>query len=224
MKNFSSARLITATIIILMGLGFLLVNFGVVSNNDWFQIYKLWPLVLIILGVKTLFDRNYGASLSFFFWGAMFLASTFLGWEIWSKIWPLVIVWVGLTILFEKALPQGHSSEATEVMKDRIEQSTLFNGTNIKVKSDSFKGGKVDTVFGGLELDLRDVKVDENGATLEVNAIFGGAEIYVNENQRVQASGTGVFGGWDNHFKTSNEGPVLTIKGSGVFGGVEIRN
>ncbi len=59
---------------------------------------------------------------------------------------------------------------------------------------------------------------------LEVDCIFGGVEIIVPSKCKVITNGTGVFGGWSPNISNKEDGPTLTISGSAVFGGVEIKD
>ncbi|MHC1716841.1 MAG: LiaF domain-containing protein [Candidatus Dojkabacteria bacterium] len=91
--------------------------------------------------------------------------------------------------------------------------------------SNEFKGGEINAIFGGYELDLREATISKDGAKLSVNAVFGGAEVFVPKNCRVVTNGSGVFGGWDPNVKPNDvKNPVLEITGSAVFGGVEIKD
>lgn len=224
MENFPVSRLITAFVIILIGLAFLLMNLGIIDGNVWANVYKFWPVVFVVLGIKATFDRNYSGALSLFFWGGMFFVGTFLGWNTFALLWPLIIIWVGVLIIVNRFEATSRNIERGVLRQDHITRSVFFSGADEKVESSNFKGGKVDAVFGGVQLDLREAVIDPNGAELEVNAIFGGVEIYVSESQRIEAMGTGILGGWENRFQSSNTGPVLKLKGTAVFGGVEVKN
>lgn len=224
MEKVPLSRLFTAAIIILIGIGFLLRNLGVIDGYFLSYAYKLWPIVFIIMGVKSTFDKNFSGALSLFFWGGMFFVGTFLGWETFALLWPLIIIWVGVLIIINRFETSSHSLQKGLLKQDKIARTVFFSGADDRVESENFKGGKIDAVFGGVQLDLRKAKIDPDGAELEVNAIFGGVEIHVSEDQRVEAMGTGILGGWDNNFKSSNTGPVLKLKGSAIFGGVEVKN
>jgi len=90
--------------------------------------------------------------------------------------------------------------------------------------SKNFKGGEVNTVFGGYQLDLRDVKVAKEGAEININCAFGGVEIFVPKDCRVVTNGTGILGGWTPDLKSNEvETPVLTISGVVAFGAVDIK-
>jgi predicted membrane protein len=80
-------------------------------------------------------------------------------------------------------------------------------------------------VFGGVTLDLRDARLDPEGARIDVTAIFGGVEILVPRGWRVTTSGTPILGGIDN--KTAGEaagGPELLIDALAILGGADIKH
>jgi hypothetical protein len=45
-------------ILILVGVMFLLSNFGIVPNVDWGQVARLWPVVIILIGIDTLMGQS----------------------------------------------------------------------------------------------------------------------------------------------------------------------
>lgn len=46
------------TLLIIVGLIFLLNNYGVVRWNIWGDLWRIWPIILILLGLQILFGRN----------------------------------------------------------------------------------------------------------------------------------------------------------------------
>jgi hypothetical protein len=99
-----------------------------------------------------------------------------------------------------------------------------------RLNSREFRGGRLQAIFGGIELDLRDAEMIETEAVIHANAIFGGIELRVPETWFVAARGQGVFGGFSDSTRYSPpsdpEKPkkTLIILGTALFGGVEIRN
>ena len=166
------------------------------------------------------------------FWGFFFVAWGLMGFfsgifhiNLGSLFFPILIIAIGISILFKS--PQkianyaGGSSD-----QNKINESIVFGSLEKTYTSSDFSGGKIDCVFAGMKVDLRNIKLSAKGADLEINAIFGGGEVLVSKDMCVQAQGTGVFGGWENSFSaaSSTNTPVLRIKGAAVFGGVEVKN
>jgi len=110
-------------------------------------------------------------------------------------------------------------------------ESIVFGGAERRVESQNFEGGKVEAVFGGMELDLSGAAITspDRRAILEVNAVFGGIEIRVPRTWRVEKKGSAVFGGFDDKTfpprpEPGVEPPTLVIRGAAVFGGIEVKN
>jgi hypothetical protein len=76
-------------------------------------------------------------------------------------------------------------------------------------------------------VDLRQARLDPEGATLAVTAAFGGVDVIVPRGWRVESKGTPIFGGFDNNADAPPEGtdaPTLTVDMSVLFGGAEIKH
>lgn len=80
-------------------------------------------------------------------------------------------------------------------------------------------------VFGGVELDLTDARLESSTVEIRAVAVFGGIDITVPPDIRVVVDGSGVFGGYADGTKTQPpEGaPVVRITGAAVFGGVNVK-
>jgi predicted membrane protein len=158
------------------------------------------------------------------FVGVIFLLTTngILDWgEIW-QYWPVILIIIGISII-----AQRHRSHIPKsATDDEIDGSALFGSVKKKINSKHFKGGSISTLFGGAEIDLRDSKLDDKGAVIDVSTVFGGTEIRIPESWALDIQSTSIFGGIDN--KASNEiqknDKRLVIKASTIFGGIEIKN
>ncbi|WP_165806503.1 LiaF transmembrane domain-containing protein [Chitinophaga parva] len=110
---------------------------------------------------------------------------------------------------------------------DFIYASAVFSGTQKTVLSKNFQGGNLTAMFGGLEVNL--MQADINGtAVLHVNTFCGGTEIIVPGNWTVRLEETTMFGGSEDSRPASLLSPdpnkVLVIRGSCVFGGLEVKS
>jgi predicted membrane protein len=95
------------------------------------------------------------------------------------------------------------------------------------VVSKDFKGGKVNAVFGGVDVNL--TQADFSGTiVIEADCVFGGVEIVVPSNWNVKVDMNTIFGGVEDNrpveMMSNNPDKILIIKGSCVFGGVEIKS
>ena len=81
-------------------------------------------------------------------------------------------------------------------------------------------------LMGGVQLDLRGAILSAQVTTITAVAIMGGIEIIVPPGIRVESSGFGFMGGWDNRARDDLLGPdspVLRVRGVAFMGGVDIR-
>jgi hypothetical protein len=79
-------------------------------------------------------------------------------------------------------------------------------------------------VFGGAEIDLRKAIVPREGVTISVLAVFGGLDITIPPDMRVEVAGMGVFGGFDHKATEADDSaPLVRIEGLAIFGGVGIK-
>ncbi|MCR6111387.1 cell wall-active antibiotics response protein [Bacillus sp. A301a_S52] len=110
-------------IILITGILFLLVNTGTIDASVTNILTTFWPIVVIVLGIKILFE-----GIVFFFhglkrdrwhigkilWGAAVLSGGVVllgnhaGWfnyslrDFWSWTWPVIIVYIGFKVLFDR--------------------------------------------------------------------------------------------------------------------------
>ena len=221
----SRDRNFLGTIILTLGLLFLLNNLGILNIS----LGTIWlPLLLIVIGLWQIFSKGrpaFGPSILVGI-GLLWLLQNF-GWLEWRMIWPLLLILVGIWILFKKTIPNPF--RGTTSSTDEINLFTLFGGSEIRVDSQNFQGGNAMSTFGGIEIDLRDAQLAEGEILLNVSALFGGVEIRVPEDWSVVIRGTPILGGIEDARKrrssVSSDAPsTLIIRAFAMFGGVEVRS
>jgi predicted membrane protein len=226
-----SSGAVIGAIIVLVGLGLLLDNLGIVPFHD---VWRYWPVFLIVYGISRILS---GQSASGYVWGgAVALIGAFLlldNLDIvqfnFDFIWPMLIIAFGLSMLV-RALDRRRYLDGAPVSSEPVLNIvTVFSGTRRVIDNPDFRGGDVVAVFGGVRLDLTRAKITVDRAVLEINAVFGGVEVRVPENWSVQTKGAGVFGGFDDktlHPKPDPnvKTPELIITGAAVFGGLSVTN
>ncbi|MFC1442477.1 DUF1707 domain-containing protein [Streptacidiphilus sp. N1-10] len=101
----------------------------------------------------------------------------------------------------------------------------IFGGAERKGRFRAGRMLKAVAIFGGVEIDLTEAVFDAPELEIHCTAVFGGVEIKVPEHVTLRGGGAGIFGGFDVKQQESPDphGPVVTIKGAAVFGGVEAK-
>ncbi|WLD57802.1 cell wall-active antibiotics response protein [Salinispirillum sp. LH 10-3-1] len=209
---------------LLLGLGGLFLLNALEVINVWSLVKHWGPVLVIVVGIISLMNNPkafiFPAAIIAF--GFLLLLSS-LGWvqvSIGSLILPLLFIGFGLSLLLKRS-----GFKANKVAQDELNTVAVFSGVELNNVAKNFKGGTVSAVFGGAEIDLRKSKL-EGEATIELFVAFGGVELKVPQEWSVHVSGIPLFGGLED--KTSkpelDDAPRLNIKGTCVFGGIEIGN
>ena len=189
-------------IVIGIGVLFLLNNLNIVYAHDW---WRYWPAIFIAAGLVKLVDSPYangkltGGILVGV--GALFLADTlgFLNLS-WKDFWPLALIGAGLLMLVSRLTPPqfGMPSMPAGGHEGSLNEYAIFGGVERKLTTDDFRGGNIQAMFGGVEIDLRRATMRGDSAAIDLNAMFGGIELKIPQNWIVVSSVAAIFGGLSN--------------------------
>jgi predicted membrane protein len=225
----SRVGLVWGALIAAAGVALLLDHLGFIVLGS---LFRFWPMILVFFGVGHLFTPSTRA------WGVILVSvGALLQLDKlgiirfnFADMWPLAIIAVGVFLMWstlQRPLPTSGTTDST----DMFNAVAIFSGCERRVKSQNFKGGRATSIFGGVELDLRDAKIEGDEATIEINCIFGGAEIRVPESWNVHSKSIPILGGFSDKTHISADADpaggkrkTLIITGAIVFGGVEIDN
>jgi predicted membrane protein len=205
-----------------------------------------WPTFLIALGFFIGLRHNFRGPAWFILMlvGGVFLFNH-LNPDITIRryIWPLALIVVGLFFIIrpkrrswdhwdekKNAGMQGGGSplnEETWSEEDYIDSTSIFSGGKKNIISKNFKGGDLVNIFGGTDLDL--TQADFTGtAVIELTTIFGGTKLIVPSNWSIKSEAVIIFGGIEDKRKmpviSENSGKVLVLKGTVIFGGIDIKS
>ncbi|HEY3336353.1 MAG TPA: hypothetical protein VGK16_14060 [Candidatus Limnocylindrales bacterium] len=137
------------------------------------------------------------------------VAALFVGWFL------FMLAAMGLAFLKKRdVVPQAPDA-------DEVDLVAAFAPLDFKSTASAFRGGRVETWFGGGVVDLRDATLDPMGATIEVNALFGGGNLIVPEEWNVETRVSGIGGAGDGRPARDRapEAPTLRLEGMALFGG-----
>ena len=144
--------------------------------------------------------------------------------KIWKLIFPAILVAIGVGMIFKDVVGSKVSEKIKELNKDEKEEYyATFSGQKLNFSGEDFKGASLNAIFGGIDLDLRNVNITQD-QVVNATTVFGGIDILVPNNVNVKVKSNSLFGGVDNKVKTYNENlPTIYVKGFCLFGGVEIK-
>ncbi len=233
-------RNIIGALLILVGGILLLENLQIVNFNLPPYIFS-WQMILIIIGFVIIINSNDKTGgfiimgIGIFFLLPKIFNYAFTVWQ----LWPLIIILIGIGMIINRRkfvknfvhLKFEDETGAKSNLDDGLlNEVAVFGGGNKTIVTDSFKGGEITAVFGGMEIDLLDSKLADGDNVLEITAIFGGASLIIPRDWRVDIKAVPIFGGFsDARRKTAtvvdfSEGKRLIIKGTFIFGGGEIKS
>jgi predicted membrane protein len=221
--------------LIVLGVVFLLDRIGIIPHEYRKYLFS-WQSLLIFVGLISLFKshaRFPGLILILIGSGFMIPSLFDLPFNVTRLVFPVVLILVGIALVFKaRNLKHPHvffSDTETQSNSERIDEVAIFGGGKRVVSNQNIKGGQITAIFGGVELDMSDADLSDDGAVIEIACIFGGATIIVNPEWDVQVQVTSILGGFSDQRKVykrtePNSGKKLIIKGAAIFGGGELKS
>jgi hypothetical protein len=226
-RHSGPGGIIIGTTVLLVGVLFLLENFGLVHAS---RVWQYWPVILIAWGVAGATNRRRRGGRV---WGGMVALAgiilllgnlNIINQSIWRAIWPLFLIGIGLRMLYRAATrrrrwdngnpPDGPPSEggpsgggtpvsgpgapSSASRPGHLDEWAVFSGVRRRLDWQDFKGGEAFAMFGGVELDLRSATIAQDEVVIDASAVFGGVDLQVPENWNVAVEGHGIFGGYDD--------------------------
>jgi hypothetical protein len=235
-KRREEGRVIGGLILVGVGAALLLRNTGFPLPYWLFS----WPMILILVGIYSGVKHNFRNSswLVLIAVGGFFLADRiFTSLSLAPYFWPILIIVLGVIFIIKPKrdkwmeVPNDEKKNGGSYItpidwtdtkvnsgfatddNDYLKVDSVFSGVQRKVVSKKFRGGKVACVFGGIDIDV----------------VFGGAKIIVPPHWTIYNQIDGAFHGVDDKRKFNasvvmDAEKILVLKGSVVFGGVEIKS
>jgi len=230
LEHGSNRRFLFGILLIVFGTLWMLVKLDILPDS-LSQMVISWQSLIILIGLVTLINGNQISGWILILVGIVFMVPHFFDvpWEVRRLFWPMLLVAIGLVLLFRFTKSPGKIAGPGAKSMNFFDDFVIFGGREIVVNSQSLIGGKVTSIFGGSEYDLRNVTLSENGAVIDCVSIFGGAGFKIPPDWTVKNEVTTIFGAF-----TDKRGPILPdfqnlektliLRGFTAFGGIEIKN
>lgn len=227
---------------LIWGIIFIVIGVGIAGNilfdwnfhiffDGWWTLFIIIPCLLSIIRSGLTIAASGGLII-----GVMLLVSQYvdIGIDWWKLIIPAALIVIGLKIMFQGAFRkplnlnhkgyaegyvegQGHSNTTAK------EYSAIFACNKIRV-NDRFTGTILNSIFGGITLDLREAIIDSD-VEIAATAVFGGIDIYVPSGVTVKVNNVPIFGGVSNKTVRSTDPNAYTIylNSTTMFGGIDLK-
>lgn len=243
-KNHRKGKIFGGLLIAGVGCLFLAREMGTYIPS-WVFTWQMFLIVLgIYVGIKQAF-QNIGWLIMILIGSAFLLRDYMPEYNFTHYLWPVALIIVGIYVMLK---PRGRyrrhwrkwdryknrqkendwQQRGTGTGDDYIDISAVFGNVKKNIITKNFKGGEVNCVFGGGEINLS--QADINGtAKLEINAVFGGVRLIVPSHWQVKSELSAVLGSVEDkrpQFKdvSNDQTKVLILEGNAVFGGIEIHS
>lgn len=226
-RHTSTGRLLFGLLLLVLGVLWTLDNLDFIESES---VTRWWPALLLLFGACRLIGLGCrrrpvsGAIWSFI--GAWLLLRTFhlVSTDLFD-FWPVALILLGSALVYRawQGRPfAGVETEGTPL----LHASAVIGAVERKVIAERFRGGEVNAIMGGAEIDLRGAKLADNHAVIDVFALWGGIDLIVPQEWRVITEVTPIMGGFEDATAMSNDpgAPTLVLRGLVIMGGVEIKN
>jgi len=118
--------------------------------------YKIWGIILIVLGIIFLFKFSFGAML--------------------RVLWPLILITIGLYIIFKRK--QSAIGDGTKADDDELSGfPVLFGDIKINNLTDGIGSMEKMLLFGDITIDLTGIKLTNGDNYISAMAMFGDIRI-----------------------------------------------
>lgn len=218
-------QLTLGLLIIVVAIIVLLANINVEFASE--LVSSWWPLLIIGLGLHMLWGARHNLA-----WGLIVIGTGLgllvntlgiLGLSFGEVFVPIVLLAIGTAVIAGATKKSAPLSDQSSRSEDTI--SAILGGVNTRNNSSDYRGGGVNAVLGGAELDLSRVNINDQ-AVLRVWVFMGGITIRVPEGVIIEQRTMNILGGTED--KTTNrrddKAPVLYIDGTITLGGIEIKH
>lgn len=241
LKSKRVKKIVFGILVVLAGATLMAFNLGHFPMQ-YKEVVFSWQTLIIAIGFISLFGRDsWIMGIIMMAIGGFYLASKLhnLPFDMDAVFWPSIVILAGIVIILKRTLKHKHCHKRWEkfnpnqvdtfvLEEGMINESNIFGGSKRIISEEQFRGGRIENIFGGTEIDLRNSKLAEGISTLEVSCVFGGMSLIVPSDWHVQIEMQSVMGGFVDKRRIIQPDlsttTKLIIKGSCVFGGGDIKS
>lgn len=113
--------------------------------------------------------------------------------------------------------------EASAEDDDDLRIAAIFENRQARSTADALQRGEAIAWYAGLDLDLREATLADDGAWMRVVALYGGARLVVPSDWDVRVRPIAVFGGVDARTEPpAGPAPRLIVDAIAVFGAIQV--
>lgn len=230
--KFNSTRIIIGLLLVALA-GLILVDNFDFYHIPWRGYIFTWQTLLIVLGlIFVAKHESKTTGIVLIAIGAFFLVAKYYDFPLSLRnlFWPAVLLVIGLSLIFSKSCQRKWKPiNSVESKDDYIDDLSIFGGSEQRLNSQNFQGGRITNIFGGSTIDLSEAKLAPGTHSLEMLCIFGGSKMLVPSDWKLKIEVVSIFGGISDKRKISAQpdsqsSSELVLKGLVLFGGSDIKS
>ena len=237
-------RSVMGILFIGMGVLFLLDNLNILEARWVFR--NLWPLLIMVWGAARMKFGKSGEQIPgavALVFGALLLSNRLFGWglNIFGLFWPLILIALGFSMFFRSSNPWRHLPSGANLgsrteggdgpggfgdQTASLNETAIMSGVKRRNASQTFRGGRITTFMGGVEIDLRESRLAGDSARIDIEAFLGHVELRIPRDWIVESHLSSAMG----HVEERADRPVdpaskrLILEGTAFMGHIEISN
>lgn len=180
MREFSGIPLL----LIIIGVGYLLANLGLISLTPGQALIRYWPILIILIGAKILvrdyIKARFRSSFALVFSVVLIALGTFIllprlgftGFRFsWNLIWPIGLIIIGLSIIF--------SPQDVFQWKSRGKHSLIVGELHRGGEAWYVEDTNIAHGIGEIQLDLTNAVIPNKEIFFCINGMIGEVTIYI---------------------------------------------
>jgi len=135
----------------------------------------------------------------------------------------IIVVNVVVNVIGKLVNKMNENDMDSEKDGDILKYSVVFDGRNIKIENEPFKGAMIKSVFGGIKLDLGSAIIDED-VDIHCKNLMSGMSIIIPENIKVDITGKFIMSGVTNNVPNVSDvtAPTIHFYTDNIMSGMKI--
>lgn len=211
-------------VFVLLGAYFLLDNLDLIPSFLPYWLFG-WEMIFVLIG-GTMLITGRREGFIFLGIGAFFLLPDifYLPRFYFRDWWPLILIAIGVSIFLKRRNYSEYEPDGS--YDEYFDNTSIFGGSDKTITTKNLKGARINSIFGGSELNLLGAQLGQKEVMIDTLCIFGGSEIVVPNDWTVVNEMTVIFGAFsDKRVPNVDQDPdkVIRLKGLILFGGSEVR-
>lgn len=228
MKKNSITPLIFGLVLVIIGIGYVGKTVGL--WDDFTIFFKGWWTMFIILPCIVGLV-NHGFNMSNFIGlivGLFLLVMQQTEIQMLRNLMiPVILIGFGLMIIFKnQSFTNKRVIDSNVTGTFHIPSYTaVFSSKSVVIKGgEEFIGASATSLFGGIELDLRNATIQDD-IIIDVDTVFAGMDIKLPPDVNVKSEVSSIFAGVDIKRNNANAvgKPTVRLTGSCVFAGITVK-